>query len=148
MRKKRTPKITEKQKVFAKTFVETGNMREAVKTAYPNSKAIQDGRQTITYGKRILRSKVVEGEISRILNKQGLTKKSLTLELYNLIHGAKKEDTKYKGIRLGFELHGAFEQEKETTVDNAEIFGEITAEAQSEIIRTLIARISAKSGSI
>ncbi len=144
----RKPKITEAQKVFAKEYVESGDLKSSVQTAFPNNKAIQDGRQSVAYARRILRSKPVKNEISHILDKAGLTKNTLSRELFDVLTGTFEDDTRLKAVRMGFELHGAFEQERETTIDDAEIFADITPEAKDGLVRELIARISAKSGGV
>ena len=155
-RKKRIVKITEEQKVFAKEYVGTGDLKTAAQLAYPNNKSIQNGQQSVAYARRILRSKPVVSEISRLLDRAGVTKNALSRELFNLLHGTEvngivvpcKEDTRLKAVRMGFELHGAFEHERIEVEDNATVISEDNPEAKNEIIRDLIARVSAKSGSI
>jgi len=100
---------------FAHAILEKPTIGEAYLASYdPEGNRLKaDTKKEVATanGSRLLRNDSVTNRISELLNRQGITIERLNGKLADLLEG-KSEEIQFKSTRLGYELHGVLNPEK------------------------------------
>lgn len=101
-------KATIKQKLFARTYVKTGNATKAAMTVYDTKRRV-NAKQI---GARLLKKEVVQQEIKAVLMKAGLTLDQGADYLHTAItrglEGKATVGDALRGLDMAFKLHGSY----------------------------------------
>lgn len=101
-----------KHEKFARAVIECPTQTEAyVKTYDPEGKRLSNPNSAKDHASNLVAKSSIRNRIAELLDAQGLTLQRFNSKLNDLLD-AKSEDVQFKSTRLGYELHGVLDREK------------------------------------
>lgn len=114
------PLKNKKDELLAQTYVNDPEVRFNKKQTYLKAIPTVKENSAGVLGTRALNKVSVQNRIAELLNSQGLTLEKFNGKLGELLE-AKSEDVQFKSTRLGYELHGVLNREKDGAESSKDI---------------------------
>lgn len=110
-----------KHEKFAKAVIECPTQTEAYARTYdPEGKRLSNPNSAKDHASNLVAKSSVRNRIAELLDAQGLNLERFNTKLNDLLE-AKSEDVQFKSTRLGYELHGVLNREKENGESSKDI---------------------------